>query len=199
MTRTRRAALRINRREWPLLFVRDVELTPLTPGDVTTVETVFAGLSARSRQRRFFAAMPRIPGSTLRRLADVDHAQHGCWVAWVDGEPVGLARYVRLSDPQLAEVALEVVDRYQGRGIGRVLAEVAAAAAARVGVRELVWEMLPGNAPVLSLARHSWTHVHVADDIVHARTPATAERIPVSAIGPLVRRVLQAAPAPLAA
>jgi GNAT superfamily N-acetyltransferase len=53
-----------------------------------------------------------------------------------------VARYVRLAtEPAVAEVAMEVVDRCQGHGVGRLLIEVIAAAAGDAGVTELMWLM----------------------------------------------------------
>jgi GNAT superfamily N-acetyltransferase len=89
----------------------------------------------------------------LERLVDVDHDRHGCWVALVEGWPVGIGRYVRLpADAAAAEVALEVADEFQGHGLGRMLLEVVTAAAADVGVRSLLWMMDPGNQAIRALA-----------------------------------------------
>ncbi|MFD2093205.1 GNAT family N-acetyltransferase [Blastococcus deserti] len=137
----------------PGLLASDVAVRPLVPGDADTVRLVFDGLSPESRRTRFLAPMPTLSPSMLERLVDVDHDRHGCWVALVEGWPVGIGRYVRLTgDPTAAEVALEVVDEYQGHGLGRMLLEVVATAAADVGVRSLLWVMDPGNSAIRSLA-----------------------------------------------
>jgi GNAT superfamily N-acetyltransferase len=68
----------------------------------------------------------------------VDHHDHEAIIALdpLTGEGVGVARYVRAgADPEVAEVAVTVVDDWQGRGLGRALLERLAARARREGVR----------------------------------------------------------------
>ena len=102
---------------------------------------------------RSLAPVSRLGEWAVRRLADVDHNGHGCWVAAVGGEPVGLGRYVRLpDDPGVAEVALDVVDEMQGRGLGKLLLAAVIAAAADAGIRSLCWTMYPADTRVRRLA-----------------------------------------------
>ena len=126
---------------------------PLGRGDVRPLQQVFDGLSPRSRQMRFLGAMPYLAPELLDRLADVDHDAHGCWVAYLGVEPIGIGRYIRTADdPAVAEIALEVVDACQGQRVGRLLLDVVGAAAADVGVTSLLWLMDEDNRRVRRLA-----------------------------------------------
>jgi L-amino acid N-acyltransferase YncA len=61
----------------------------------------------------------------LARFADVDHVEHEALAAIdsADGAIIGVARYVTSSSrADVAEVACEVIDECQGRGVGRRLA-----------------------------------------------------------------------------
>jgi GNAT superfamily N-acetyltransferase len=101
------------------------------------VERVFAGLSERSRRHRFLAAKPRLPQRELEYLSDVGRCGHEALVAATlpAGRPVGIARYVRSTcDDETAEVAVEVIDEYQGRGVGRLLGRQLVRHALAVGV-----------------------------------------------------------------
>jgi RimJ/RimL family protein N-acetyltransferase len=122
-----------------------VLLRPLSGGEVSVVETVFEGLSSQSRRRRFLVPMPRLPGGHRRALADVDGERHVAWVALVDGVPVGICRYVRTS-PDAAELAFEVVDAHQGRGIGSALVDAVTTVARANGITWLEATVEPGNA-----------------------------------------------------
>jgi len=98
--------------------------------------------------------MPRLPEATLRRLVDVDGHRHVAMVATMDGDCAGIARYMALADqPGVAEVAVTVTDRYQGRGIGRLLVDALRPAAVRAGLNALVYLVEPTNRPALRLLR----------------------------------------------
>jgi GNAT superfamily N-acetyltransferase len=96
--------------------------------------------------------MPRLPEAMLRRLVEVDGRRHVAVVAEVDGQCVGIARYLALADePGTAEAAVTVTDRCQGRGIGRLLVQALRAAAVRAGLTSLVFLVDPTNRPALWL------------------------------------------------
>jgi hypothetical protein len=159
----------------PGLLVPGVEVRPLRHGDTGPVLEVFAGLSARSRQLRFLAGVPYLSDSMLELLTDVDHDRHGCWVALADGHPVGLGRYVRLPDqPDVAEIALEVVDRLQARGLGHLLRDVVAAAAGAAGISSLYWMTDAGNDPIRQLAVPLGGRFAVEDGVLEGTTPLPA-------------------------
>jgi GNAT superfamily N-acetyltransferase len=135
------------------LLLPRVVLRPLRSGETAPLQRVFAGLSDRSRRMRFLGAMPVLGPAALRSLSDVDQDRHGCWVASVGSDPVAIGRYIRTADdPSVAEIALEVVDRYQSHGLGGLLVDVVGAAAAGVGVTRLQWLMDETNLRVRHLA-----------------------------------------------
>jgi RimJ/RimL family protein N-acetyltransferase len=103
----------------------EVVLRPLEPDDADLLHAVFDRLGPRSRELRFLAPKHRLTGADLRQLLAVDHRDHEAVVAFAadDGEPVGVARFVRSDeDPRTADVAVVVVDAWQSRGVGTVLA-----------------------------------------------------------------------------
>jgi GNAT superfamily N-acetyltransferase len=133
-------------------FVDGVTIRPLRDGDTATVISLFERLGERSRERRFCGAKPRLREAELASLARVD-GNHHVLVAYVgdDPEPAGIARLVR--DGKAAEVAFEVADAFQGRGVGSVLAEELAADARAAGITEVVATVCGDNPPVVSLLR----------------------------------------------
>lgn len=128
------------------------QLRPLEDGESTPLLEVFAGLSAGSRASRYLTAMPRLPGSFVRSLSATDGLVRVAWLASVDGRPAGIGRYVRMSeDPHTADVALEVVDEQQRRGLGAALLDTVTTVAADNGVRRLRATALPENRASLRL------------------------------------------------
>jgi GNAT superfamily N-acetyltransferase len=74
----------------------------------------------------------------VRYLTEVDHHDHEAIVALDEesGEGIGVARYVRTRErPEVAEVAVTVVDDWQGRGLGTRLLEVVSARAREEDIR----------------------------------------------------------------
>jgi GNAT superfamily N-acetyltransferase len=142
-------------------YVDGITIRPLRNGDSHTVAAVFERLGSRSREQRFCGAKPRLSDAELALLARVNGSSH-VLVAYVDGdpEPVGMARLVR--DGASAEIAFEVVDGYQGRGIGSLLAHELAAVARAAGVRELRATVCGDNPPVVSLLRRLSPSRHVS-------------------------------------
>ena len=129
---------------------------PLTHDAGAALDRVFAGLSPHSRLLRYHAPMPRLPGSVRRALLDLDGRDRLGFVAEVptaDGPlPVGLGRLVR-TGPRTAELALEVVDDWQRRGVGRQLLAALHAAAEERGWTALEARVLPGNDRVGRMLR----------------------------------------------
>jgi GNAT superfamily N-acetyltransferase len=147
-----------------------VQLRPLRRDERDLVARFFAGLSAESRRRRFLQPMPRLPEATLRRLVEVDGRRHVAVVATVEGQCIGIGRYVALaSEPGVAEVAVTVTDRYQGRGIGRLLVEALRPVAVRAGLTTLICLVDPTNRPALRLLRSLGVEVLFRDGLVEGR------------------------------
>jgi GNAT superfamily N-acetyltransferase len=116
---------------------------------------VFAGLSERSRRLRFLGAKPRLPERDLDLLVDVGRCGREA-VAAVDavtGRAVGVARFVRDAGAPEAEIAFEVVDEWQGRGVGTRLVGELARLAREQGILRLRAVVDRSNVPALALTR----------------------------------------------
>jgi nucleotide-binding universal stress UspA family protein/RimJ/RimL family protein N-acetyltransferase len=115
-----------------------VILRAIAPEDKPLLAASFERLSEESRYRRFFTTKNELTTAELDYLVDVDHRDHEAIVA-IDpssGEGLGVARYIRSTDdPEIAEVAVTVVDDWQRRGLGRALLDGLTYRARREGVR----------------------------------------------------------------
>lgn len=126
------------------------------PADRDQIEAGLALLSAESRRRRFFTTAPELRADQLDYLSCPDQHAHVAIGAEceVDGRRVGVGvgRYIRLPErPDTAEVAITVLDEYQGRGIGTLLLRTLAEMAAEDGVRRLVTYVLWANETMISM------------------------------------------------
>lgn len=140
--------------------------------EIAVVAAVLDGLSPASRIRRFHAPVTRLSPSMSRALTDVDDHRHVAFVAEVRERgrrvPVGIARYVREADDS-AELAIAVVDRHQGTGIGTRLMRHLVRHAREHGVRELRGDLLADNEAVRRLLAKVLPAARFAGDghIVH--------------------------------
>ena len=131
-----------------------IELREVLPTDKGAIAEGFARLSPESRYRRFFSSVDRLSPTDLAYLTEVDHHDHEAVVAFdLEGATVGVARYVRGDEPDTAEVAVVVVDDWQGRGAGTALLERLTERASENGIKRFVALILQENAEALELFR----------------------------------------------
>ena len=125
---------------------------PLRNGDVDTVAAVFERLGERSRRSRFNGPKPRLSAAELAHLATVDAMRH-VLVGYLEGDnqPVAVARLVR--DGSSAELAFEVVDEHQARGIGSALTAELVADARAAGITEVTALVASQNSAAVGLLR----------------------------------------------
>ncbi|MGH9010811.1 MAG: GNAT family N-acetyltransferase [Acidimicrobiia bacterium] len=128
----------------------DIALRPLRSGDGKLLAAGFDRLSERSRYRRFLTPVPQLTPSMLAFLTSVDGVHHRAWGA-VISEPAGpvgagVVRWVRSGkDPAVADMAVTVIDDYQGRGLGGLLLDVAVLDAFACGVERFEGVVLGEN------------------------------------------------------
>jgi GNAT superfamily N-acetyltransferase len=152
----------------------------------------FERLSPESRYRRFLAPMQKLTESTVRYLAEIDHHDHEAMIALDDHrEGIGIARYVRDPDhPDMPEVAVTVIDDWQGRGLGTLLLEVVSARARAEGITRFTALMLATNKAMMDLLQEL-DPVRIVD-----RELGTVEiEVPIPSVGlaPALRKVIRIA------
>jgi nucleotide-binding universal stress UspA family protein/GNAT superfamily N-acetyltransferase len=133
-----------------------VKLRAIAPEDKELIAGAFERLSDASRYRRFFTVLRQLPPETLSYLTEVDHVDHEAIIAIEpsSAEALGVARYIRTSDdPEMAEVAVTVVDDWQGRGLGRALLSELTRRARQEGVRRFLAIVLTENRTAVKLLR----------------------------------------------
>jgi RimJ/RimL family protein N-acetyltransferase len=132
-----------------------VLIRPVRNSDAPHLADGFARLSARSRQLRFHAPKPRLSQAELRYLTDIDHYDHEAIGALNrGGQGVGIARYVRSADdPRAAEIAITVVDDWQGLGLGTELVAGLSDRARQAGIERFTALVTADNMAVAGLLR----------------------------------------------
>lgn len=105
---------------------RPVCLRTIRPSDEERIREGISEMSDRSRYLRFFSAFREAPESIVKRLSAVDGHDHIGWGAiLLDGQdypPIAAAHAIRSGDdPSTGELAIAVLDDYQGLGLARTL------------------------------------------------------------------------------
>jgi RimJ/RimL family protein N-acetyltransferase len=138
-----------------------LHLRPLTADDRDGMLALFHRLSEESRWRRFMSPKPTLAPRELDYLTDIDHFAHEAFAAVDarDGSLAGVARYVRHTGAETAaELAVEVADELQRRGIGTALCRRVIERAQENGFTVLTATALWNNQPARRLLRRLGFH-----------------------------------------
>ncbi len=116
---------------------------------------IFERLGPESRVQRFLAPRPVLSEHDLSFIGDVDGGDHSGVIAFAGSpaSPIGAAHYARTDDPEVAEIAIEVVDGWQRRGVGHLLIAELHLRALLAGIRHFEWLAFESNRAVAALAR----------------------------------------------
>ena len=150
-----------------VLELRDgtkVHVRPIVPEDEPLLIEAVAAMSERTVYFRFFSPLKRLPDALAHRLAVVDYNDRFALVATTrkhDGKEriVGVARYDRAVDTDVAETAVAVIDEFQRRGLGSALLTILARVARDHGIKMFTLIVLPENQQMIGLLRKmGWIH-----------------------------------------
>ncbi|MHA7270614.1 bifunctional acetate--CoA ligase family protein/GNAT family N-acetyltransferase [Arthrobacter sp. HLT1-20] len=135
-------------------------LRPMTPADADAVQAFHMAQSQNSIYMRFFTYKSKLTAKELRRFTELDYRDRVAFVITRGAEIIGIGRYDRLNDPTEAEVAFNVSDAHQGRGLGSILLEHLAAAARENGIDKFSAEVLPENRKMIQVFSEAGYEVH---------------------------------------
>jgi ribosomal protein S18 acetylase RimI-like enzyme len=141
-----------------------VHVRPIVPEDEPLLHEAVAAMSERTVYFRFFSPLKRMPDALAHRLAVVDFNDRFALVATTNKPRareriVGVARYDRVPNTEVAETAVAVVDEFQRRGLGSALMSILGKVARDHGIKTFTLIVLPENQEMLGLLRKmGWIH-----------------------------------------
>jgi len=133
-----------------------VVIRPVQRDDAPLLADGFARLSPESRRLRFLRRKDELSAAELRYFTDIDHHDHEALGALdhPGGRGVGVARYVRdTDDPHAAEIAVTIVDEWQGRGLGTELLARLSGRARAAGIHRFTALVSADNQAAAGLLR----------------------------------------------
>ena len=136
-----------------------VTIRPISFKDKNKLQEFHTRLSEATRFLRYQYAKGDLTESDLRTFCEVDYHNTLGLVAET-GENgrkhiIGVGRYARLEDPQIAEIAFVVQDSEQKKGIGTQLLRHLSILAWERGIRYFVGELLRENGRMINILRKS--------------------------------------------
>lgn len=146
-----------------------LRFAPVTPAAKPLIQEAMGRLSPESSRHRFFTVRRRLSEAELARLTELDG-----WNRYAIGasavhpggrlEGVGVARFARPArGSRVAEIALLVVDGWQGMGVGKRLFAMLRDAAVARGIDRLYGIVLRDNDAMLRLLRRHAPGVRFVD------------------------------------
>jgi len=150
-----------------VLELRDgtkIHVRPIVAEDEPLLIDAVAAMSERTVYFRFFSPLKRLPDALAHRLAVVDYNDRFALVGTTHKPTgreriVGVARYDRAGNTDVAETAVAVVDEFQRRGLGSALLTILAKVARDHGIKTFTLIVLPENQQMLGLLRKmGWIH-----------------------------------------
>ncbi len=133
-------------------------LRPIKPSDAGRIRVFHAGQSEESIYLRFFAPLRELSDRDVLRFTVVDYDERVALVALLQDQIIGIGRYDKLNDTT-AEVAFNVSDSFQGKGIGSILLEHLALVGLDGGVTRFVAEVLPQNRRMINVFKEAGYNV----------------------------------------
>ena len=136
-------------------------IRPIRPDDADDLQAAFQRLSMESIYLRFLSFKKELSDEEARQLATLDYSSRMAFVAIIqeNGQEmvVGVSRYALpdTSHPETAETAVVVEDKYQGRGIGKLLLWRLVHYAREQGIHFLCGNLQIGNNTMLTLVERS--------------------------------------------
>jgi GNAT superfamily N-acetyltransferase len=141
-----------------------VHLRPIVAEDEPLLHEAVSAMSERTVYFRFFSPIKRMSDALAHRLAVVDYKDRFAIVATTHRPGakeriVGVARYDRARDTDVAEVAVAVIDEFQRRGLGSLLLAELARVGRTHGIKTFQLIVLPENREMLGMLRKmGWIH-----------------------------------------
>lgn len=132
-----------------------IQFRPVRPGDEPMVAEAFRTASRETLLHRFFTPLRGLSPEELRRMLTIEPVREVCVVGELAAETgkriVCGARYVRLADPLVAEIAMTVHDDFQDQGLGGFMLGHLIQLGRADGIGTFVADVLPSNTKMLRL------------------------------------------------
>jgi len=144
-------------------------IRPIQAEDEPLIYALFKSLSDDTIIYRFGHRLVHIPHEKLVRYCQIDYDREWAFVAVTPDTQkiIGDVRISKLPDLENAELAILILDTWQGKGIGKILMEYSIAVAKEIGLKSLWMEILKTNRRMLVLGqKYGFKQAYDEEDMV---------------------------------
>jgi len=135
----------------------NIIIRPIRPEDAEIEQEFIRGLSAESKYFRFMNSIHELSLEMLVRFTQIDYHNEMALVAIFEGangeEEIGVARYMTNPDKKTCEFAIVVSDKWQGKGIARLLMQKLIDIARNRSLEVMEGQVLANNYRMLELMK----------------------------------------------
>ena len=135
----------------------DIVIRPIRPEDAELEQQFVRDLSSESKYFRFMSTIHELSLDMLVRFTQIDYHEEMALIAVKPDnngeEELGVARYATNIDKISCEFALVVSDRWQGRGVARLLMQNLIDVARSKGLEKMEGQVLSNNSKMLTLMK----------------------------------------------
>jgi GNAT superfamily N-acetyltransferase len=135
---------------------RRVLIRPILPSDAPELADALKTADADTLRRRFLGGPPKVTPALLAHLTKMDYVRRFALVA-IDPDSrhgVAIAQYEPAGD-SVAEIAVVVAPAWRRAGLGALLIQLLADAAASRGIHTFIVSYLAENRPIAALVRNA--------------------------------------------
>jgi GNAT superfamily N-acetyltransferase len=150
---------------------QSIIIRPINIQDMSLESDFIENLSPETKHYRFFGAINNLSEKVLKTFCDIDGKDSMAFIATeqVDEKEIeiGVCRYVVTSKPDIYELALTIADKWQHKGLGKLLMNQLISYAKSHGIKWLYSVELADNALMQNLSKELGMQSKIDPDDTH--------------------------------
>jgi GNAT superfamily N-acetyltransferase len=150
---------------------QSIIIRPIDIHDMSLESDFIEHLSPETKHYRFFGAINNLSEKVLKTFCDIDGKNSMAFIATekIDEKEIeiGVCRYVVTSKPDVYELALTIADKWQHKGLGKLLMNQLISYAKSHGIKWLYSVELADNALMHNLCKELGMQAKIDPDDVH--------------------------------
>jgi GNAT superfamily N-acetyltransferase len=150
---------------------QSIIIRPINIQDMSLESDFIEHLSPETKHYRFFGAINNLSEKVLKTFCDIDGKDSMAFIATEQvGEKeieIGVCRYVVTSKPDIYELALTIADKWQHKGLGKLLMNQLISYAKSHGIKWLYSVELADNALMQNLSKELGMQSKIDPDDAH--------------------------------